>query len=204
MSDRTTVTIDAFASAHTLGEDVAKTNKDMVTLPDKEDDGKGDMKDTKRNSLSTMQSSKNNASMSKQEKIGKVEEPMSKMASLSAKMLLHMQESGWNSSTEMMVVGNVCSMVADRWGTSVVNISREYVDKTYHYHDILDRRKLKVVYDADTVPLKCLLEQATPGSNLEGGPFSQGLQFMKKSGFVLSLPLLDFWEREQSSKVSGL
>ncbi|MCO5570626.1 hypothetical protein L7F22_024353 [Adiantum nelumboides] len=72
----------------------------MVTLLDKEDDGKGDMKDTKGNSLFTMQSSKNNASTSKQKKIGKVEELMSEMASSSTEMLLHMQESGEEQKTE--------------------------------------------------------------------------------------------------------
>ncbi|MCO5564269.1 hypothetical protein L7F22_017928 [Adiantum nelumboides] len=108
----------------------------------------------------------------------------------------------------MMVVGNVSSMVADRWGTSVVDISREYVDKTYHYHDILDRRKLKVVYDADTVPFKCLLEQATPASNLEGGPFSQGLQLMKEKDrttlnikeYEMSESLLDMASVKQEAK----
>ncbi|MCO5593262.1 hypothetical protein L7F22_047270 [Adiantum nelumboides] len=61
MSDCATVTIDAFTSAPTLGEDVAETNEDMSTLPDEEDDGKGEMKATKGESLSTMQSSKNKA-----------------------------------------------------------------------------------------------------------------------------------------------
>ncbi|MCO5557524.1 hypothetical protein L7F22_011090 [Adiantum nelumboides] len=89
-----TVTTDASASAHTLGEDVAKTNEDMSTLPDEEDDGNGKMKATKGESMSTMQSSKNKATSNRQKKIGKVEESMSEMASSSTKMLEHMKESG--------------------------------------------------------------------------------------------------------------